>query len=276
MTYSELIKKGTEVLAYADIAESGIDAWHLFEHITGMDRAKYYLHTDDAVSDSICRDYMAAIQRRAAHMPLQYITGHQEFMGLDIRVNESVLIPRQDTECLVESALGYVKDKAVLDMCTGSGCIALALKSLGHTHICHGTDISEAALDVARENAKLLNIGAEFFWSDMFDNVSRRYDVIVSNPPYIKTADIAGLQPEVAAHEPMGALDGGDDGLLFYRMLAIEGRKYLTDKGMVFFETGYDQTEAVGSILAEAGFTDINIKKDYAGNPRVVYASLDR
>ena len=195
-------------------------------------------------------------------------------MGLDFFVNENVLVPRQDTECLVENVISYANDKKILDMCTGSGCIIISVKKFVQTAECTGADISEKALEIALKNADLNNVPVSFIKSDMFENISEKYDIIVSNPPYIRPDVIKTLEPEVREHDPWLALDGGEDGLSFYRILAKEGKKYLNSQGMIFMEIGYDQGQAVKEIFESEGFVDIVIKKDLCKNDRVVIGRI--
>ena len=220
-------------------------------------------------------EYRVVIRKRAEHVPLQYITGEQEFMGLSFKVNSNVLIPRQDTETLVEEALKVIRPgMKVLDMCTGSGCILISiLKNVLNVEGV-GCDISKQALIVAKENAKLNNVVATFERSDLFDHVTETFDVVVSNPPYIRTEEIATLMPEVCQFEPVGALDGKEDGLFFYRKMIAESSKYLNPNGVILFEIGYDQGQDVSLMLKEAGYKDVQIVKDLARNDRVVIGRL--
>ena len=200
-------------------------------------------------------------------------------MGLDFKVNEDVLIPRQDTELLVENAITYIKSVKgnvdVLDMCTGSGCIAISIVRLCENAKVTAVDFSEKALVVAKENNALNKADVTFFQSDLFENVEKQYDVIVSNPPYIKTEEIESLMDEVRIHEPMMALDGDCDGLKFYKKIAKEGRQHLRSNGIIFFEIGYDQGQTVPAILEENGYKDIKVYKDLSGNDRVVTAGKE-
>ena len=192
-------------------------------------------------------------------------------MGLTFKVNEHVLIPRQDTEILVEEAMRYLSDgMRILDICTGSGCILLSL--LKYSNECEGlgVDISDDALAVARENAQNLGLEAEFRHSDLLEKVEGKFDMIVSNPPYIETAVIDTLMPEVREHEPMLALDGREDGLYFYRRIVEQCTSYMTRGARLFFEIGYDQGEAVKDMMIHKGFCEVEIIKDYAGLDRVV------
>ena len=196
-------------------------------------------------------------------------------MGMEFEVNGNVLIPRQDTEILVEEVM---KDGAVgasiLDLCTGSGCIILSLLKYLNESDGTGTDISEAALETAIANASRNGISAHFIKSDLFESVSGKYDVITSNPPYIRSSDIEGLMPEVRDHDPLLALDGGEDGLVFYRRIINEAVDYLKPAGRIYLETGFDQGEQVKEMFMDRGFKDAEIIKDYSGLPRVVKAHI--
>ena len=216
------------------------------------------------------------LEKRSAHIPLQQIIGRQSFMGLDFYVDENVLIPRQDTELLVEEALQELHDgMRILDMCTGSGCILLSL--LKYSNDCEGigADISEEALKVAERTRVQLGLeNAAFIRSDLFEAVEGKFDLLVSNPPYICSDVIDTLMPEVREHEPRQALDGSADGLHFYRRILADCRAYLKPGGMLLFEIGYDQGEAVKRLMEENGFLEVEVKKDYGGLDRVVLGTL--
>ena len=348
--WADVLNYGKKILKNAGIVEADLDAWYLFEQSFGISRAQYFLCARENIVGSTAQKmtaqeqtgnslesknaldcvelwlkeklsaYENALKRRAARIPLQQIIGQQEFMGLSFFVNEHVLIPRQDTETLVELVLQEQKDKdiSILDMCTGSGCIAVSLKKLGgYAHV-EGADISEESLKVAKRNSeeilenndvnndavssrteqiqnctnltnnqnkqdnseermvseasKLSQAGVTFRHSDMFSAFpeTEPFDVIVSNPPYIPSAVIEELEPEVRDHEPRGALDGTADGLYFYRILAEECAKHLTPGGHVYFEIGYDQGMAVKELLDNHGFKDTRVIQDLAGKDRVV------
>ena len=216
-------------------------------------------------------EYEIALRKRAEHVPLQYIVGEAEFMGLKFKVNSNVLIPRQDTETLVEEALRVAKPgMRVLDLCTGSGCIIISLAKNVADISCTGSDISKQALLVAKENAKANEVEVEWERSDLFENISGTFDLIVSNPPYIPTGEIPGLMPEVRDFEPVDALDGKEDGLYFYRIITEKSPEYLTSDGYLYFEIGYDQGEAVSAMMRQCGYTQVEVIKDLAGNDRVV------
>ncbi len=286
--WADVLNYGKMVLKNAEIAEADLDSWYLFEQIFGISRAQYFMCAREKISGDSLETKMAAfddaLKKRASRIPLQQILGQQDFMGLTFFVNEHVLIPRQDTETLVELVLKEQKDKniSVLDMCTGSGCIAVSLKKLGGYARVEGADISEEALKVAKRNSEEIlenndavcgrTEGVTFRHSDMFSSFqdTERFNVIVSNPPYIPSAVIEELEPEVRDHEPRGALDGTADGLYFYRILAEECAKHLTLGGHVYFEIGYDQGAAVKELLDTHGFKDTRVIQDLAGKDRVV------
>ena len=280
MTYRSMVTEGGRVLAAAGVPEAELDAWYLLEYLRKergerSDRQWYLLNREDEARAEEEKAYQELIERRAKRIPLQQITGEQEFMGLSFRVNEHVLIPRQDTEVLVEEALNYVRSGMdILDVCTGSGCILLSVLKLGKKKcrgILHGTgvDLSREALQVAEENAGRLQVEATFLHSDLFAEVQGQYDMILSNPPYIEKAVVETLEEEVRIHEPRMALDGGEDGLDFYRKITAESVQYLRKGGRLLFEIGYDQGEAVSALMKEH-FAEVRVIQDLAGLDRVV------
>ena len=274
MTLKEAFEYGKEQLKNAQIEDAELDAWYLLEYVTGISRAMYFLDMNRQIDTDKMEKYREGVERRANHVPLQHITGEQEFMGLTFCVNEHVLVPRQDTEVLVETVLeSLAPGMRVLDMCTGSACILISLLRLcGDKQIeGMGVDISENALEVACQNAERLGVEATFLHSDLFANVEGVYDVIVSNPPYIRTDVIEELKEEVKFHDPFLALDGKEDGLYFYREIVENSTRYLKKGGKLFFEVGYDQGEAVSMLLKAAGFSGVTVKKDLAGLDRVVF-----
>lgn len=283
LTLKQLYKVGTVKLAEEGIEEFSLDAWYLLEYVTGVSKAMYFAEPERAVFEENADRYIDCIRQRAAHIPLQHITGEQEFMGYPFCVNEHVLIPRQDTEILVEEAIQIMRPKMkILDMCTGSGCIVLSiLKMCKEKYYMTdlqgiGADVSEEALKVARENSRRLEVPVTWIQSDLFAKIpeEEKYDVIVSNPPYIETAVIDTLQEEVRLHDPYIALDGKEDGLYFYRRIISEAGKYLKPQGKLMFEIGCDQAEAVEELMKNAGYEQITVKKDLAGLDRVVYGTL--
>lgn len=275
MTYREAFALGEEKLNMVGIVDARNDAWLLMTFVCKIDRTFYYSHMDEDIPVEQFAEYENVLAKRAEHIPLQYITGEQDFMGLPFHVNEAVLIPRQDTETLVEEALKVVRPgMKVLDMCTGSGCIIISILKNVVDVEGFGYDISKQAINVAKENAKLNGVNVTFEKSDLFDMVTETFDVIVSNPPYIPTDVIAGLMPEVAVYEPFGALDGKEDGLHFYRRIVNECKAYLKPEGLLLFEIGHDQGGSVPALMEEAGFKDVRVVKDLAGNDRVVIGGL--
>ena len=283
LTLKQLYKEGAARLCVAGVEEFTLDAWYLLEYVTGISKASYFAEPDRTVPEEQADRYEECIERRARHIPLQHITGEQEFMGYPFYVNEHVLIPRQDTETLVEEAIKVMCPKMhILDMCTGSGCILLSILKMCREKYYMtdlqgtGVDVSEEALKVAAENARRLDIPVRLVQSDLFEQISNeeQYDVIVYNPPYIETAVIDTLQEEVRLHDPYIALDGKEDGLHFYRRIISEAGKYLKPQGWLMLEIGYDQAEAVGKLMENAGYTQITVKKDLAGLDRVVCGRL--
>lgn len=272
-----IVAQAEEKLDAAGITESRIDSWLLAESILGVCRQDLFLEPDKSVSKEQAQKYLDAVSVRAEHIPLQYITGHQQFMDFEFIVNEDVLIPRPETELLVEQVVSYIKDDEikVLDMCTGSGCIAVSVDRMCVNADVTAADISEKALKVAGENNMRNKGGVTFVQSDMFENIHGTYDIIVSNPPYIPTSDIEALMEEVREHEPHLALDGSADGLKFYREICRNADNYLNKNGKVFLEIGYDQGGTVPELLRENGFTDIQVLKDLSGNDRMVIAGKE-
>lgn len=271
MTYREAVEFGTKCLTNAGVPDAALDAWYLLQMVCKIERSYYYVHGEEDITQDAQKEYEIAVQKRAEHIPLQYIIGEQEFMGLRFKVNSNVLIPRQDTETLVEQVLKIVKPgMKVLDLCTGSGCVLISVLKNAPELTGMGSDISKTALLVAKENAKLHEVDAEWVRSELFDNITETFDVIMANPPYIPTGEILSLMPEVRDFEPENALDGGADGLDFYRKIAGQVKDYLNPGGYVYMEIGYDQGEAVSELMRNAGFTEVEVIKDLARNDRVV------
>lgn len=287
MTYRMLLKDAVARLRDANIADPDTDAWILLSWAYEINRTDLLLHGDEELSDVMAQvSFQNAIAERAKHVPVQYITHQAPFMGMTFCVGPQVLIPRFDTEILVEEAICLMKKKAaalnveqsklqVLDLCTGSGCIAISVKKLTGCEMT-GVDLSAEALEIAKLNERvILQEESELRWiqSDMFDRVEGCYDCILSNPPYIRPEVIATLDSEVKDAEPMMALDGGEDGLDFYRILASKGRDHLKDGGHIILEIGCDQAEDVSRLLSENQYTDVRVVKDLAGLDRVVVAT---
>lgn len=271
MTLREAWIFGKERLTGANVPEADLDAWYLLEWCTGVSRSHYLAYPEEAISPEQEEQYREALARRAQRIPLQQITGEQEFMGLSFLVNEHVLIPRQDTEILVEETAKFLQDgMRYLDLCTGSGCILLSLKTLRPGAEGEGADLSPEALKVAGKNRERLGLEARLTESDLFDKIEGTFDVIVSNPPYIKREEIESLMDEVRLHEPYMALDGHEDGLYFYRRIVEEAPGYLRKGGGLFLEIGWDQGESVSELLRQRGFSDVKVVKDLAGLDRVV------
>ena len=276
MTYRECYEQGCRTLQAAGIEEAALDARLLLEAVCGTDRNDLLVHGEQPVSPEAEEKYLNWIRQRAEHIPLQQLTGEQDFMGLTFSVNEHVLIPRQDTEILVEEVLKELHDgMRVLDMCTGSGCILLSLMHYSNDCEGLGVDLSAEALEVAERNVlKVLTPEkaehAHFLQSNLFEKVEGKFEIIVSNPPYIASAEVEKLMPEVRDHEPRMALDGTEDGLYFYRRIIEEAGKHLVSSGMLFFEIGYDQGQAVSELMRTEGYCEVQVVQDYAGLDRVV------
>jgi release factor glutamine methyltransferase len=275
MTYREALDSAEKKLNKADILDARNDAWLLLAMACQIDHTFYYVHMDEQMDPEQLDNYETLIRKRVEHVPLQYITGEQEFMGLRFRVNSNVLVPRQDTETLVEEALKRITPgMKVMDMCTGSGCVLVSILKNCKGVEGWGYDISKQALLVAKENAKLNDVAANFERSDIYENVMDKFDVIVSNPPYIPTDEIVTLMPEVAQFEPVIALDGKEDGLYFYRKIIAGCRDYLNPEGMILFEIGCEQGAAVSKMLRYAGFSEVQVIQDLTRHDRVVYGKL--
>lgn len=275
MNRKEAYETGIKILTEAGIEEAKSDTLLLLDAICHVSRNDILIHGEIEVDEESVSVYKDALQKRCMRIPLQHITGVQNFMGLDFMVNEHVLIPRFDTEILVEEVMKELHDGfSILDMCTGSGCILLSLLRYSNDCIGVGADISKDALEVAKKNQDALGLSASFIESNLFENISGKFDIIVSNPPYIRTDVIPTLMEEVRVHEPVLALDGMEDGLYFYRKIIAESPEYLQKGGMLFFEIGYDQGQAVSRLLEESGFKEIKVVKDYAGLDRVVSGKI--
>ncbi|GFI02508.1 release factor glutamine methyltransferase [Lachnospiraceae bacterium] len=271
MEYRTLYDMGAEELKEAGVEEAALDARLLLEEVCGTDRNDLLVHGDHLVAEDQLERYMECIDLRSKRIPLQHILGYQEFMGLKFKVTPDVLIPRQDTETLVEEVMRNLHDgMRILDMCTGSGCILLSLLRYSNDCVGTGCDLSEAALQVAQENARALSLEAEFIQSDLFEKVQGKYEIIVSNPPYIPSQEILTLMEEVRDHDPLMALDGREDGLYFYKEIIKGAGQHLHPGGMLFFEIGCTQAEDVSRYLKEAGYKEVTVCKDLAGLDRVV------
>ncbi len=280
MTGRERLAAGTARLTAAGIDDAGNDARLLALAASGLSLAGFLLHQEEPWEGESAEAFGALIARRGTREPLQYSLGQTEFMGLPFSVGPGVLIPRQDTETLAERVLAdqrkyWPEGASLFDLCTGSGALALSLAKLGRFAPVTASDLSEEALAYARKNAEKLKLSCvEFRQGDLFDPLKKgeKYDIIVSNPPYIREGDREELAPEVRAFEPEEALFAGSDGLAFYRRIAAEAPAYLKPGGRLYLEIGYDQSEAVRALLAEAGFCGIEILNDLAGRTRAAAA----
>lgn len=288
MTLFQLLEEGILILQRAGVPDSKQDARMLLLAAFQLDMVHYLLKrleplAEDDFNRSSTGLYRSMIEKRKGRYPLQQILGSQEFMGLTFHVNNHVLIPRQDTESLVELVLTEQPDPALklLDLCTGSGCIAISLMVKGGYQAVTATDISPEALVVARQNGEALcgnQPGLEFLQGDLFAALAgmqaegQTFDVITVNPPYIPTGVIKTLTPEVRDHEPMLALDGDADGLSCYRRIAVEARQYMHDGGKIYLEIGYDQGQAVSELFRQQGYREVRVSQDLAGNDRIVSA----
>ncbi|MDE5965597.1 MAG: peptide chain release factor N(5)-glutamine methyltransferase [Lachnospiraceae bacterium] len=282
MNVQDLLSYGKARLLEAGIENGANEAEYFLCHLLQVNRTWIFLHSDAAVSAENESQYRMWISKRCTHYPMQYILGEQPFMEFCFYVNEHVLIPRQDTEILVEQAMKRLKPHMhILDLCCGSGCIGLSLAKLSGACVTLA-DISEKAIEVAGKNAERLGLTVEdgeneknsvrFVVSDIFERIEGQYDMIVSNPPYIRSDVIPTLMEEVRDFEPALALDGGGDGLDFYRRIVKEAGSYLNEDGYICFEIGYDQGNDLRQILVAARYGDIEIVKDLAGLDRVVLA----
>ena len=282
MNYRELLDYAKKYLMENDVADYNSDAYLFFEYVFGISKTEFFLKMNEKIDDEgKIAKYKDCLNMRALGKPLQYITGTQNFMGLTFKVDENVLIPRYDTEILVDLALKKIKtyhksDIRVCDMCTGSGCIGISIAKLGNLSDVTCVDISAAAIKVAKENAMANGVPhINFVNSDLFaefdeDINAVKYDFIISNPPYIRTDEIEGLMREVRLHEPRLALDGDDDGMKFYNIITREAVNRLCHGGWLMYEIGCDQGISVSELMKASGFTEVQVIKDLAGLDRVV------
>ncbi len=285
MDYASLYREGEEKLNTAGVSEASLDARLLLEYACGTDHNTLLSHGDMEVSTENEEKYRDYIAKRMDRIPVAYIVGTVDFMGIEFDVTGDVLIPNQDTETLAEEALRYLHDgMSILDLCTGSGCIALSLLKYSNDTTAVGTDMSDGALLMAKKNAEKLGLSerfsvvkADIFPGNLVDDAGEKvsvsdekYDIIVSNPPYIPTAVIETLEPEVKTFEPYMALDGSEDGLAFYNRIVPGAKEYLYKSGYLLLEIGYDQGEAVKELMEKNGYKDVQVIKDLGGNDRVV------
>lgn len=272
MTYSELMTIGVEILTKAGFEDARTDARILLFFACEIDFTTFLRDGALPVPKEQQERFFELLEERKKYKPVQYIIGEQEFCGLKFCVRPGVLIPRPETELLSEAVFRNADGKRVLDMCTGSGCIAVTVAKLGRPSFVAASDYSAEALEIAKENATLQGVQVTFYQGDLFEAVEGVYDIIVSNPPYIKSKVIEELMPEVRDYEPRMALDGTEDGLYFYDRICREAKQFLNPGGRLMFEIGHDQGEEVPALLRDEGYTAIEVKKDYAGLDRMVFA----
>ena len=283
-TYRELYEEGRRILEQAGLPDAALDARFLLEEVCGTNLQTLLVFPEKKVSEEEVNQYRAFIQRRKDREPTAMILGEWDFMGLTFRLNKSTLIPEQDTEVLVETALEELKRRGlgeaplrILDLCTGSGCILLSLLHELRNAGGLGTDLSEEALEAARENAVRLGLQerAAFRQGDLWEPVGdERFDLIVSNPPYVPTEVIPTLEPEVRCGEPYAALDGGEDGLVFYRRIMREAAGHLKPSGIIIVESGFDEAPQIAALMQDQKLREIRTVKDYGGLDRVVLGAL--
>lgn len=283
-TYRELYEEGRRILEQAGLPDAALDARFLLEEVCGTNLQTLLVFPEKKVTEEEVNQYRAFIQRRKDREPTAMILGEWDFMGLTFRLNKSTLIPEQDTEVLVETALGELKRRGpgeaplrILDLCTGSGCILLSLLHELRNAGGLGTDLSEEALEAARENAVRLGLQekAAFRQGDLWEPVGdERFDLIVSNPPYVPTDVIPTLEPEVRCGEPYAALDGGEDGLVFYRRILKEAAGHLKPSGIIIVESGFDEAAQISALMQDQKLRGIRTVKDYGGLDRVVLGAL--
>ncbi len=282
-TIREALQQGKLRLQEAGKADASFDAELLLEKAVGINRTALFLRGEEMIPNEAAELYEDFLTQRAAGRPTQYILGEWEFMGLPFAVGEGVLIPRGDTEVLVETILEKQQTeqfKSILDIGTGSGCIPISLGHYGKFETIMAVDISQKALGYATKNAEKNNVNIDFYESDLFTNLPVEWqgnlDAIVSNPPYIAKKVIEELETEVKDFEPLNALDGGEDGLDFYKAIVEQSREWLKAGGWLFFEIGYDQGEALLSLMTESGYEEVTLKQDLSGLDRVVYGKYNR
>lgn len=273
-SYRKLFAKAFDLLKSSGIENVEYDIKAILTYTFGVDLNKFILDMDNEFEPDkdLEAKYLSRIEKRKENIPLQYIINKQNFYGLDFYVDESVLIPRYDTENIVDRIVKDCKENkclSVLDLCTGSGCIAVSLKKSGFEKV-YAADISDKALAVAKHNAKLNNADIIFLQSDLYENFPKeiRFDIIVSNPPYISTDEIARIEKQVRDFEPKLALDGGRDGLDFYKKIINLSKNFLNNKGRLYLEIGYDQSKDVVDLAKKEGYDNIVIIKDLSGRDR--------
>ena len=292
MTLAEAYRTACGILAESGVPDAEWDAHLLLEHAAGVSRAQFFAGQDRSLPEDKAEGFLELVRKRAQRIPLQQLTGEQEFCRIPFLVTDAVLCPRQETELLAELAFEKIrevkeraeKDKdgrtadgvSVLDLCTGSGCILISLLAEFPELTGTGSDLSADALEVAKKNAERTGVSerCSFVRSDLFEKTEGTFDLIVTNPPYIRSGDIPGLMAEVRDHEPRMALDGGTDGLDFYRRITEGAAAHLKEGGWLLAEIGFDQGEAVRSMFVEHQYKETQIRKDLSGLDRVVLGRL--
>lgn len=280
MTIREVLTNIRGRLQNAGIEDFEYESWVFLDWKLHIDRAEFYMNPNGEVKEELLEELESVLKQREQRVPLQYLMGECEFMGYDFYVDEQVLIPRQDTECLVELAVESIRKELtkvrVLDLCTGSGCIGISVAKLCPDTEVTLADISDGALSVAKKNAQNLGVDVTLIKGNLFENIEGRFDYILSNPPYIPSEVIEGLMPEVKEHEPRLALDGEADGLSFYRRIINAAPDYLNSDGRIYFEIGAEQGEDLTRLMNERGFCEVKVHKDLAGLDRIVTGIYSR
>ena len=283
MKIKDILSQGISILKENNIEDANMKARIVLADLLGKNKEYLMIHEDDDIKEGLNRIFLNKIERLKNLEPLQYVINKQDFMGLELYVDKNVLIPQPDTENLVEEVIllsdkkrKYIRDEIrILDLCTGSGAIAISLSKLIKKSLVYASDISKNALKIAEENSIKNHANVLFIESDLFDKISKLYkfDIIVSNPPYIESEIIKTLSEEVQ-NEPRLALDGGEDGLEFYRKIAKEAKGYINVEGYLAFEIGYNQRTKVENILKENGYKNVYSRKDLGGNDRIVVGQV--
>lgn len=276
MNIKNILKKATDILKENNVEDYNLKIKLLLSNILNKSKEYIMIHEDEEIETSLEKEFFSKLDRIKNNEPVQYVINSQEFMGLNFFVNNNVLIPQPDTEILVQEIIDVSnkiinKKMNILDLCTGSGAIIISLAKKIENCNFFASDISKKALDVAKENAKKHNVDISFIESNIFENFSndQKFDIIASNPPYIKRETIKTLSKEVQ-NEPLIALDGGMDGLDFYRKIIKESKNYLNSNGLLMLEIGYDQKQEVENLFKQNGYIEVYSKKDFAQNDRIV------
>ena len=287
MVVNELLKMGMTLIEEVEYSNPLLESILILSDILKVDKGYIYSHGEREIEKYLEDEFIKTMKKRSQNYPIAYLLGKKEFMGLDFYLEEGVLIPRPDTEIMIEYIIDYVKENYgdkeinILDIGTGSGAIALSIASFLPFTKVYGIDIDSLAIRISEKNKEILNIGnVNFYRGDLFGAldglVDEKFQIIVSNPPYIKREDIEGLQRDVKDFEPLRALDGGKDGLDFYRRITRDSKEYLQDNGILIYEIGFNQGERVKDILEGQGFSNVDILKDLQGHDRVVFGVLNR